>query len=409
MASTRAAAALLDVADPLGSLRDSFTLPPGLIYLDGNSLGALPSSTADRLATAISYEWGERLIRSWNEAGWWDASRRVAAGLAPLLGASADEIAVADSTSVNLFKLIVAGLRLRPGRPVVVVERSAFPTDVYIAGSAAELSGGELRLIDGPADLPAALDHRVGVVCLSHVDFRTGARWDAATTTAAVHDSGALMLWDLCHSAGTLDVALRSWRADLAVGCGYKYLNGGPGAPSYVFVAAEHHSGLRTPLPGWHGHADPFAMSPEYRPAQGIGQLADGTPPMLSLLALESAVDVLTSVSTTELRAKGTALTSLFIDLITEMCPTVEIATPREPERRGSQVALRFEHAYQLIQALAERGVIGDFRAPDIARFGFVPAYVRYVDVWDAAKSISDLVSTREYLDDRFAARSTVT
>jgi kynureninase len=406
---TRAGAAALDAADPLAGLRDRFLLPDDVIYLDGNSLGALPRSTPDRLATAIRHEWGERLIRSWNEAGWWTASRRVAALLAPLLGASADEIAVADSTSVNIFKLLIAGLRMRPGRPVVIVERHAFPTDVYIARSVVELCDGELRFVEGPADLPAALDDRVAVVCLSHVDFRTGAMWPAARITADVRAAGALMMWDLCHSTGAVDVALRDWNADLAVGCGYKYLNGGPGAPSYAFVAAEHHSALRTPLPGWHGHADPFAMTPDYQPAQGIGQLAGGTPPMLSLLALEDALGVLTGVSTADLRAKAMALTSLFIDLITEKCPALTVLSPLAADERGAQVSLRFEHAYGLTTALIEHGVIGDFRAPDVARFGFAPAYLRFVDTWDAVHRMTQVVDTSEYRADRFVTRSIVT
>ena len=405
----RAAAVALDEQDPLAGLRDAFALPDGVIYLDGNSLGALPKSTPDRLADVIRHEWGERLIRSWNEAGWWTASRRVAGLLAPLLGASADEIAVADSTSVNLFKLVVAGLRMRPGRTAVVVERHAFPTDVYVARSAAELLGGRTRLIDGPADLPAALDDKVGVVCLSHVDFRTGALWPAARTTAAVHDAGALMLWDVCHSAGALDVDLHAWRADLAVGCGYKYLNGGPGAPAFAYAATEHHSALSTPLPGWHGHADPFAMSPEYRPAEGIGQLANGTPPLLSLLALEDALGVFTGVSTADLRAKAAALTSFFLELVTKACPSLSVASPLDPTERGAQVALRFQHAYGLVTALIDRNVIGDFRAPDIARFGFAPAYVRFVDVWDAVEAITDVLGNGEYLAERFAVRPVVT
>lgn len=409
MATTRAQAQELDAADPLAGLRDAFELPPGVIYLDGNSLGALPASTPDAVADVVRHQWGERLIRSWNEAGWWTASRRVAAALAPLLGAGPDELVVADSTSVNLFKLLLAGTRLRPGRPVLVAERDAFPTDVYIARSVAELTGGELRLIGGPAELPGVLDDRVAVVCLSHVDFRTAALWPAAATTAAVHDAGALMLWDLCHSAGTLDVRLREWGADLAVGCGYKYLNGGPGAPAFAYVATEHHSDLVTPLPGWHGHADPFAMSPEYRPAAGVGRLANGTPPILSLVALETAVNVLAGVSTAELRAKGQSLTTLFVELITEWCSALTVVSPRDADLRGSQISLRFSHAFELVQALLERGVIGDFRAPDLARFGFAPAYVRHVDVWDAAARIAEVVDTGEYRTPRFGKRSTVT
>ncbi|HEX4704479.1 MAG TPA: kynureninase [Pseudonocardiaceae bacterium] len=407
--TTRDDAAELDATDPIRALRDQFLLPDNVIYLDGNSLGALPKSTVDRIAHTVRHEWGERLIRSWNEAGWWDASRRVAGLLAPLLGSSADELAVADSTSVNLFKLLVAGLRSRPDRPVLVVERHAFPTDVYIARSATELAGGELRLIDGPGELPAALDDRVGVVCLSHVDFRTGAMWPAARITGQVRQAGALMMWDLCHSAGAVDVDLTGWGADLAVGCGYKYLNGGPGAPSFAFVASAHHEALRTPLPGWHGHADPFAMSPDYRPAPGIGQLANGTPPLLSLVALEQAVGVLGGVSTTDLRAKSVGLTTLFIDLVTERCPGIEVATPRSAGQRGSQVSLRLDHAFELTQALIERGVIGDFRAPDIARFGFAPAYVRYVDVFDAVDRLAQVLTSGDHLDKRFAARTAVT
>ncbi|HEX5405011.1 MAG TPA: kynureninase [Pseudonocardiaceae bacterium] len=406
---TMADAVALDAADPLAGLRDEFLLPADVIYLDGNSLGAMPKSTPDRIATVVRHEWGERLIRSWNEAGWWSASRRVADLLAPLLGASADEVVVADSTSVNLFKLLMAGLAMRPGRPVVVAERNAFPTDVYIARSVTELTGGELRLIDDQTELASVVDERVGVVCLSHVDFRTGEMWPAVATTAAVRESGALMLWDLCHSTGAVDVRLHDWNADLAVGCGYKYLNGGPGAPSYAFVATEHHSDLTTPLPGWHGHADPFAMRPDYLPAAGIGQLAAGTPPMLSLLALEDAVRVLAGVSTAELRAKGIALTSLFINLITTRCPELALVSPPDADRRGAQVSLRFEHAFGLVQALIERGVIGDFRAPDIARFGFAPAYVRHADVWAAVEAITQVMAAREYLDDRFTSRSAVT
>jgi kynureninase len=405
----RTDAQALDDADPLRGLRDRFSLPDGVIYLDGNSLGAMPKSTPDRLAHAIRHEWGERLIRSWNEADWWHASRRVAQHLAPLLGGSQDEIAVADSTSVNLFKLMATGLRLRPDRSVLVVERYAFPTDVYIARSAAELFGAQLHLIDDPDELPSVLSERVAVVCLSHVDFRTGAMWPAARTTALVQGVGALMLWDLCHSTGALDVDLRGWGADLAVGCGYKYLNGGPGAPAYMFVAAEHQPGLRTPLPGWHGHADPFAMSPEYEPAPGIGQLAGGTPPVLSLLALEDAVAALSGVSTADLRAKSVGLTGLFIDLVTNRCSGVEVVTPVDPDRRGSQVSLRLDHAYSLVRTLIERGVIGDFRAPDIARFGFAPAYSRFVDALDAVESIVDVLTSGDHLTDRFTTKPAVT
>lgn len=409
MSMNRADAEELDRTDELAFVRDRFALPDDVIYLDGNSLGALPKTTPGRLAEVIEREWGNRLIRSWNEAGWWTASNRVAQRLAPLLGARPDEIMVADSTSVNLFKLLMIGTRLRPEAPAIVVERHAFPTDVYIANAVTELAGGELRLIDRPEDLDTALDERVGVVCLSQVDFRTGAMWNAAETTARVHGFGALMLWDLCHSAGALDVELDAWGADLAVGCGYKYLNGGPGAPAFCYVAEKLQKRMQTPLPGWHGHADPFAMSPTYEPARGIGQLANGTPPMLSLLALEDALGAIADVPAIALRAKGIALTSLFIDLVDARCPELAVVSPREPARRGSQVSLRSEHAYGLMAALIERGVIGDFRAPDIARFGFAPAYVRFVDVWDAVEVIVDTLTRADHRSERFAVRPVVT
>ena len=409
MTVSRARAEELDRTDELGFLRARFTLPEDVIYLDGNSLGPLPKTTPGRLAEVIEREWGDRLIRSWNEAGWWTAARRAASTLAPLLGASADEIMVADSTSVNLFKLLMIGVRARPGRSAIVVERHAFPTDVYLAASVAELAGAELRLIDGPADLDAALDERVAVVCLSQVDFRTGAMWNAAGTTARVHESGALMLWDLCHSAGSLDVELNAWGADLAVGCGYKYLNGGPGAPAFCYVAEKLHKDLRTPLPGWHGHADPFAMSSTYVPADGIGQLANGTPPMLSLLALEDALGALADVPAAALRRKGMALTSLFIELIDARCPELAVVSPRDARQRGSQVSLRSVHAYGLVAALIERGVIGDYRSPDVARFGFAPAYVRFVDAWDAVEVIVDTLTSGDHRAERFRVRPTVT
>jgi kynureninase len=409
MTISRADAEELDRTDELAFVRARFALPEDVIYLDGNSLGPMPKTTPGRLAEVIEHEWGARLIRSWNEAGWWNASKRVANRLAPLLGAPAETITVADSTSVNLFKLLMIGTRLRPDRPVIVVERHAFPTDVYLANSVAELTGARLRLIDEPSDLGDALDEQVGVVCLSQVDFRTGAMWNAAATTARVHEFGALMLWDLCHSAGSVNVELAAWRADLAVGCGYKYLNGGPGAPAFCYVAEKLHNRMRTPLPGWHGHADPFAMSSTYVPADGIGQLANGTPPMLSLLALEDALGAFAEVSPIALRAKGTALTSLFIDLIDQRCPELAVATPREASGRGSQVSLRHEHAYGLVAALIERGVIGDYRSPDIARFGFPPAYLRFVDVWDAVEVIVDTLTSGDHRAQRFSVRPTVT
>lgn len=401
-----AAARRLDDEDPIGWLRERFTVPDGLVYLDGNSLGALPRSTPDRIAEVVATEWGAGLVRSWNDAGWWSAAGRVAGSLAPLLGAAPDEVVVADSTSVNLFKLLVAGGRLRPERKVLLAERHAFPTDVYIARSAAELLGGRLRLIDSPDALGDALDDDVAVVALSHVDFRTGSSWDGARTTRRIQDAGALALWDLCHSTGAVDVALHEWGADLAVGCGYKYLNGGPGAPAYAYVARAHHDRLHTPLPGWHGHADPFAMSPEYLPMPGAGQLANGTPPIIALAALEEGVRTFDDVPLPELHAKAAALNALFERLVATHCPELELASPPQ---RGSQTCFRHPQAFGLVAALAERGVIGDFRAPDIARFGFAPAYLRYVDAVRAAAAVRAVLDSGAPGDHRFGERGTVT
>jgi kynureninase len=286
---------------------------------------------------------------------------------------------------------------------VIVVEQASFPTDAYIAAEVCELLGGELRLLDG--DLAEVLDDQVAVVSLNHVDFRTGAMWDAAAITRQVHEAGALMLWDICHSAGALDVDLDGWDADMAVGCGYKYLNGGPGAPAFAYVAQRHHMGLRTPLPGWHGHAEPFAMSVDYRPAPGIGQLHNGTPAVLGVIALEAALSTLDGVGPAALRAKGKQLTSLFIDELGDL----PLASPRDAGRRGSQVSVRHPAAHALVQALIERGVIGDFREPDIARFGFAPAYLRFTDAWEAARHVREVLSTGEHRDPRFDRRATVT
>lgn len=407
---SRAAAAGLDDADELAPMRARYALPDGVVYLDGNSLGPLPIAAQERLAHVISHEWGRRLIRSWNEAEWFTASERVSGRIARLVGADAEEVAVADSTSVNLFKLLVAGCRLRPDRGVIVMDRHDFPTDVYIGHSVAELLGRRLRMLDG-GEPAAALDGDVALFALSEVDFRTGARRDVPAVTAAAHRAGALALWDLSHSAGALDVDLTSAGADLAVGCGYKYLSGGPGAPAFAVVARRHHDALRTPLPGWTGHADPFAMDPQYRAGHGVAQLRSGTPPVLSLLALEEGVCALDGVAPAALRRKGSALTQLFIELVESRCPGMglRLVTPAEPERRGSQVSLRHPAAYPLVQALIRRGVIGDFRAPDIVRFGFAAAYLRFVDVWDAVEQLRAVLTAAEHEDPELARRHTVT
>jgi kynureninase len=401
----------MDEADPLAAVRDEFLLPDGVVYLDGNSLGALPRRTEPRVRAAVAREWGEGLVTSWNAAGWIDLPARVAGKIAPLVGARPSEVAVADSTSVNLFKLLAGALRLRPGRRVVVSERGNFPTDLYVAqGLGALLGDVELRLVPR-AELSGALDDRTAVLMLTHVDFRTGEIHDMAGLTRAAHDAGALALWDLAHSAGALPVDLDGCGADLAVGCGYKYLNGGPGAPAFAFVAEALQAGFETPLAGWMGHATPFAFDTTYTPASGIARLLCGTPPILSLVALECGVETVAAAGVPRLRRKSVALTELFARLVAQDCAAFGFgfASPADPARRGSQVALRHPEAYAIVRALIARGVIGDFREPDVLRFGFAPAYVRYVDVFDAAAALRAVMEGREWERPEHARRTKVT
>jgi kynureninase len=409
--TTREEALELDAHDPLAPLRDRFLLPDGVIYLDGNSLGPLPATVPARLDEVVRREWGHDLIRSWNTHGWIDLPQRVGDLIAPLIGAAPGEVVVADSISVNLFKLLAAALRMRPGRRVIVSERSNFPTDVYMAHGLAELLGDvEVRLAERDR-LEAAIDDRTAVVMLTHVDFRTGEMHDMAAMTRHVHERGALMLWDLAHSAGAVPVDLGACNVDLAVGCGYKYLNGGPGAPAFAFVARRLHDEIETPLPGWMGHAAPFEMASDYRPAAGVTRLLCGTPPILSLAALEEGVETMIEAGTGALRAKSVALTELFIGLVDETCAGhgLEVASPRDPERRGSQVSLRLEHGYPVMQALIGRDVIGDFRPPDLMRFGFAPAYLRFVDVWDAVTVLREILEDGSWDRPEHHARSKVT
>ncbi|MFM2043111.1 MAG: kynureninase [Pseudomonadota bacterium] len=401
----------LDRDDPLADLRGEFDLPDGVIYLDGNSLGALPKATRTRIARTVTQEWGHDLIRSWNSAGWIDLPARIGGRIAGLIGAAADEVVVADSTSVNLFKLAAAALKLRPGRRVILSEPGNFPTDLYILQGLRDLLGDgvELRLV--PADgLADALDDRVALLLLTHVHYKTGRVHDMAGLTAAAHRAGALTLWDLSHSAGALDVRLGEAGADLAVGCGYKYLNGGPGAPAFLYVARRHQEGLRSPLSGWMGHAAPFAFSDDYAPAPGMARLLCGTPPILSMAALEEGVALMERADIRRLRAKSLVLTDLFMTLVEQFCPgRFALATPRERDLRGSHVSLCHPDGYAIMQALIARGVIGDFRAPDILRFGFAPAYVRHVDVFDAAAALADVMETGAWRDPAFQRKGAVT
>jgi kynureninase len=408
MAITRAAAADLDRSSPLRGRRDLFDLPEGLVYLCGNSLGALPRSVPDRVAAMVADEWGGQLVSGWNTAGWTALATRVAARIAPLVGAAPGDVTLGDSTSVTLFKLLVAAARLRPGRRVLVVEPTTFPTDGYVASGVARTLGMELRWCD-PADPAAALDDDVAVLSLTHVDFRTGAMFDMDAVTAAAHDAGAVMLWDLCHSAGAVPVDLTGAGADLAVGCTYKYLNGGPGSPAFAWVAPRLQADLDQPVTGWWGHAEPFAMERDYRPATGVQRLVVGTPPVLALTALEEAMTAFDGLGPADLRAGSLSLTDLFIALLDERAPQLEVVTPREHARRGSQVSLRHPAAYGLVQALIARGVVGDFRSPDIARFGFAPLYLAHADVYDAVDRLVAVLEGEEYDRPEYAARLAVT
>jgi kynureninase len=431
--TTRDECAALDRADAVAPLRTQFALDAadaeGLIYLDGNSLGPLPRATAARVQQVVTGEWGRGLIRSWNTAGWITLAQRIGDKIARLVGARDGEIVVTDATSIDVFKVLSAALTLAhadaPSRRTIVADGTDFPTDLYIADSVARERGLELRLV-GPDGLSKAIGGDTAVVLLTHVHYRTGRMHDMPALTRAAHDAGALVVWDLSHSAGAVAVALHgdgspASAADFAVGCGYKYLNGGPGAPAFVWAHPRHTArmdaeGLRQPLAGWLGHADPFAFDPAYRPAAGIARFVCGTPPVLSLAALECGVDTLLAAGdaggVAAIRAKSIALTTLFMDLVDARCAGhgVSIVTPRDADRRGSQVSLsRAEGAYAIVQALSARGVIGDFRAPDVLRFGFTPLYTRFVDVWDAVDRLVAILESGEWRDAAFAVRATVT
>lgn len=399
----------LDREDPLASRRALFDLPDGVIYLDGNSLGALPRNVTPRLEAAMREEWGRDLIKSWNTADWIGLPARVGRKIAPLIGASADEVIAADSTSVNLFKLAAGALKLRPGRKIIVSEPGNFPTDLYILQGLRDLLGDvELRLVEADG-LHEALDDSVALLLLTHVHYKTGRVHDMAALTARAHAVGALALWDLSHSAGALPVDLAGCAADLAVGCGYKYLNGGPGAPAFLFIAKGLQADFQTPLSGWMGHAAPFAFSDDYRPGEGVLRALCGTHSVLGLTALEAALDAFEGVEIRELRAKSMRLGDLFLDLALERCAGFDVGCDRDAAQRGSQVALTHAQGYPIMQALIHRGVIGDFRAPDVLRFGFAPLYLRYVDVWDAVDRLAEIMTTGEWRQPRFQEVSAVT
>ncbi len=415
----------VDTQDPLHVLRHQFDLPPGVIYLDGNSLGVLPRTTAARVAEVVTQEWGQGLIRSWNSAGWFDAPRRAGDKIARLVGAGPNEVVATDSTSINLFKVLSAALNMAaqdaPQRRIIVSERSNFPTDLYIAEALCQERGCTLKLVE-PEEIASSLTANVAVLMLTHVNYRTGAMHDMAGVTAAAHAAGILTVWDLAHSAGAVPVDLTGAQADFAVGCGYKYLNGGPGAPAFVWVHPKHADRFWQPLAGWWGHATPFAFSADYQPAPGITRYLCGTQPIISLAALDCGLDTLLAAEPlggmAALRAKSLALTDLFIELVETRCAGhgLTLATPRDHGQRGSQVCLtRAAGAYAIVQALIARGVIGDFRAgdggahPDILRFGFTPLTIGFEDVWNAVEHLKQVLDTREWQQPEFNQKHAVT
>ncbi|MBA5778287.1 kynureninase [Stappia sp. F7233] len=402
--------AALDRDDPLRHKREAFDIPDGVIYLDGNSLGPLPKAVAPRIAEVVAKEWGKSLIRGWNDHDWIDLPARVGGKVARLIGAEPGTVVATDSTSVNLFKVLAAALQLRPDRRVILSDSGNFPTDLYMAQGLRDLldRGHELRVV-APEDVEAAIDETVAVVMLTEVDYRTGRRHDMATLTAKAHSAGSLAIWDLAHSAGALPVDLQGAGADFAVGCGYKYLNGGPGAPAFLYVAPKHQGSVTPPLSGWMGHAAPFAFDLDYRPAAGVDRMRVGTPPVLSLAALDAALDVFADVDMEAVRAKSISLCRLFIAEVEARAPDLVFTGPHDFTGRGSQVSFSCAYGYPLMQALIDRGVIGDFRAPDIVRFGFTPLYLSHADVLRAAEILGEIVAAKAWDQEKYHRRAKVT
>jgi len=401
----------LDARDPLGSFRDEFHLRQGLIYVDGNSLGALPRATVERLTTVVSQEWGEGLITSWLGANWVNAPRRIGDKIGAILGARSGELIAADSTSVNIFKALTAAISLRPGRNIILSESTNFPTDVYMMQGIEAFSGGRLRSVTADPDTVLdRLDDDVAVLLLTQVHYKSGLIRDMADVTRRAHAKGALVVWDLSHSAGAIEVDLNAAQADFAIGCGYKFLNGGPGAPAFLFVAGRHHVAMPV-LSGWFGHASPFTFEESYRPAEGIERFLCGTPPVLGLAALECGVDLLSRADMRELRRKSVRLSQLFIELMEIHCARFgfSLISPLDPELRGSQVSYAHPNGYEIVQALKECDVIGDFRAPDILRFGLTPLYLRYRDVVEAVERLRDVCLNRTWDKPKYRERATVT
>ncbi|GAA3893472.1 kynureninase [Sphingomonas limnosediminicola] len=399
----------LDAADPLAFARARFRLPEGVIYLDGNSLGALPATAQAALVNTVEHQWGDDLITSWTKHDWIDWPTKIAAKLAPIVGAKPSELLIADSTSVCLFKLLAAAVQARPGRRTILSQERNFPTDLYVAHGLCEMVGLKLRTV-APSAVLDAIDDDTAVVSLTHVDYRGASSYDMRDINDAGHAQGALVLWDLSHSAGAVQLDLDGAGCDLAVGCGYKYLNGGPGAPAFLFVAERLQDELRSPLQGWMGHAEPFAFDDDFRPATGIGRFLTGTPSILALAALDAGLDTFEGIAMADVEAKSRALSQLFIDEVEARCGSeVRLASPRDPAIRASHVVFAYADGYAVMQALIARGVIGDFRAPDLMRFGFTPLYNGFADVFNAAQILADILGSRQWDQPRFRTRAKVT
>ena len=399
----------LDTTDPLALARERFELPDGIIYLDGNSLGALPKAAPAALTNTAERQWGQDLIASWNKHQWIDWPARIAAGLAPIVGAKPNELLVADSTTVCLFKLLAAAARARPGRSKIVTQKASFPTDLYVTQGLCDLLGLELKAVS-PDEVLGKIDDQTAVVSLTHVDYKSAAIYDMRAVNDAAHAAGALVLWDLCHSAGAIEVDLDGTGSDLAVGCGYKYLNGGPGAPAFIYVAERLQDELSNPLQGWMGHAEPFAFVDDYRPVSGINRFLTGTPPILALAALDAGIATFEGIAMAEVEAKARKLSALFVGEVEARCgDQVRLASPPDPAQRGSHVVFAHPEGYAVMQALIARRVIGDFRAPDLMRFGFTPLYTRFADVVRAAEILAEILATREWDQPRFKTRAKVT
>jgi kynureninase len=399
----------LDATDPLAVARERFSLPERLIYLDGNSLGALPRAAPAALANTAERQWGEDLIASWNRHGWIDWPMRIAAKLSPIVGANPNELLIADSTSVCLFKLLAAAVQARPDRKTILTQKANFPTDLYVAQGLADMLGLTVRAVD-PDEVPRAIDADTAVVTLTHVDYRSAAFYDMRAVNEAAHAAGALVVWDLSHSAGAVELDLNGTGCDLAVGCGYKYLNGGPGAPAFIYIAERLQDELRNPVEGWMGHAEPFAFIDDYRPAGGVLKFLTGTPSILAMAALEAGIDTFDGIAMRDVAAKSRKLSHLFVAEVETRCDDeVPLASPRNPAQRGSHVVFAHSQGYAVMQALIARGVIGDFRAPDLMRFGFCPLYNRFEEMVRAAEILADILASREWDQPRFHERSKVT